>query len=315
MRVSVVIPVYNAGAYLEACLRSLAAQNMPDFEVLIVDDGSGDESPVIAGQFAGRDARFRLLRQDHGGVSMARNLGIRHARGDFLFMLDADDLLPTDAFSALLAAAGQADIVCARHEEFDPDGTRRSFAPEVWPRPPSRVIPRILRGDSVYNITCNKLYNRAFWQDAQLRYTAGLKIGEDALVNLRAFASATSVGYVPRVTYAYRMHPSSAMHGAEGDFDRHLPLFRAMLGELRALGLERRYLAALVAAMALRYRRQYGAGGLLRGFQAVLAGHVLSGAPKSPFVCVLKSRLYPLYYACSFPLRRLWWKLQSLREI
>jgi CDP-glycerol glycerophosphotransferase len=96
-RISVVVPVYNVEAFLAPCLDSLAAQTFADFEVVMVDDGSTDRSAAIAGEYARRDARFRLLTQANGGLSRARNVGVGAARGQFLAFLDSDDLLPRTA--------------------------------------------------------------------------------------------------------------------------------------------------------------------------------------------------------------------------
>lgn len=311
MKISVIVPVYNAASYLPGCLNSLAAQQA-DFEALLVDDGSTDQSPQIAGAFARQDPRFRLIQAPHQGVSQARNRGMAEAGGSHLFFLDADDLLAEGALAALGAMARDADILCAFHEEFDPDGTRRVFAPDLLPGNPRRVMARLLKGDSVYNIACNKLYRRDFARDAGLRFPAGVRIGEDALLNLRAFARAGRVELLPQVTYRYRMHPASATHAQAGDFDRHLPFFRAALKELTALSQWEALRRALAAAMALRYLRQYGLTGLLRGFQAVLQRELPLKGP-GLWQSLMRSGIYPSYYALSFPVRRLLWKSWALR--
>ena len=80
-RVSVVVPVYNVAPYLDACLESIAQQTVADLEVVIVDDGSTDESPAIGERFAAADPRFRLVRQANAGLGAARNTGVGHATG------------------------------------------------------------------------------------------------------------------------------------------------------------------------------------------------------------------------------------------
>jgi glycosyltransferase involved in cell wall biosynthesis len=90
-RVSVVIPVYNVGHYLEVALLSLAQQTFVQFEAIIVDDGSTDDSAEIAGRFVERDPRFRLVQKANGGLSSARNAGIAAARSPYIALLDGDD--------------------------------------------------------------------------------------------------------------------------------------------------------------------------------------------------------------------------------
>ncbi len=97
--VSVIIPAYNASVFLPATLRSVLAQDYPNFEVWVVDDGSTDGTAAIVERFAREDDRVNLLRQQNAGVAAARNLGIRSARGEFVAPLDADDLWEVRALS------------------------------------------------------------------------------------------------------------------------------------------------------------------------------------------------------------------------
>ena len=96
MLVSVIVPVYNAEKYLPACLDSLLAQSLTDFELLLVDDGSRDASGAICDEYAVRDSRIRVFHIPNGGVSAARNLGLDHARGEFVVFVDADDRVMPD---------------------------------------------------------------------------------------------------------------------------------------------------------------------------------------------------------------------------
>ena len=91
---SIVVPIYNVEPYLAECLKSLAAQTLEDFEVIMVDDGSLDGGRRLAEDFAARDSRFALLDQPHQGPGPARNLGLRHARAPFLAFADAVDVVP-----------------------------------------------------------------------------------------------------------------------------------------------------------------------------------------------------------------------------
>jgi glycosyltransferase involved in cell wall biosynthesis len=89
--ISIVVPVYNVERYLRACLDSALAQTFADWECVLVDDGSPDGCPEICDEYAGRDGRFRALHQENGGLSAARNAGVRAARGEYIALLDGDD--------------------------------------------------------------------------------------------------------------------------------------------------------------------------------------------------------------------------------
>ena len=89
--ISIIIPMYNTEAFIKDCLDSLVAQTFSDFEVIIIDDGSTDESARIAASFASSDARFRLIGQPNKGLSEARNTGLKIMRGDYVMFIDSDD--------------------------------------------------------------------------------------------------------------------------------------------------------------------------------------------------------------------------------
>ncbi len=95
-KVSVVVPAYNVSNYIQKALNSLELQTFRDFEVLVVDDGSIDETAAIVQKFCQRDSRFQLLQKSNGGLSSARNYGIYYARGEYIAMLDADDIYHAD---------------------------------------------------------------------------------------------------------------------------------------------------------------------------------------------------------------------------
>jgi CDP-glycerol glycerophosphotransferase len=104
----VVVPVYNVEEFLETCLDSLLAQTFEDFEAILVDDGSTDRSAEIAHRYAERDARFRVVTQENGGLSKARNTGAGEAQGEFLVFLDSDDALPPNAYELLVGALDES---------------------------------------------------------------------------------------------------------------------------------------------------------------------------------------------------------------
>ena len=103
--ISVIIPVYNAGQYLHACVDSVLAQSMKDFELILVDDGSTDNSREICEEAAVSDDRVRVFSKENGGVSSARNMGIRQAQGTWITFVDADDTVAPDYLQILCAAA------------------------------------------------------------------------------------------------------------------------------------------------------------------------------------------------------------------
>lgn len=103
MKISVIVPVYNVEKYLEYCLTSIMEQTYRDLEIIIVNDGSTDASPIICDAFAAKDQRIKVIHQINGGVSVARNTGIEAATGDYLTFVDSDDWLEFEMYESMMA--------------------------------------------------------------------------------------------------------------------------------------------------------------------------------------------------------------------
>lgn len=276
MKISVIMPCFNGERYLEDCLDSVLAQTTPDFELIVVDDGSTDRSLGIMERYAAQDARIRVLHQVNGGVSAARNLGLKHAQGEWLTFVDCDDLLPVDAFESLLAGARDGvDMVVGAHETFDADGNTQIEIPHSrWmdlrgENKKRRVCLRLIEGDSILNIMCNKLHRRALIERESIRLNPSVRIAEDALFNLEAALCGGDTVYVNKVTYRYRMHGASAMHSQrQGELKRHAPWLHAMRETLTRRGFMEQYYAAYLDSVVLRLYKDGGVSGVLREFSS-----------------------------------------------
>ncbi len=242
MQVSVIVPCYNAAAFLPDCLAALQAQTCANLEILIIDDGSTDGTLALAQAAAARDSRIRVLHQDNAGVSAARNAGLAVAQGQYVAFVDADDDLPPQALTALLRAAGdgQPDWITADHTMV----ANRVPRDMICPPCPSReaLLHSLVTADGLYNAVWGKLYRLAFLRQHGLTLPLGIRIGEDVLFNLQVAALARKVIHVPQTLYTYRVHTESAM-GRQGDdpYTAHLPMLEAMAGYLRTAGLKAAY--------------------------------------------------------------------------
>lgn len=115
MNISIIIPVYNALGRLRHCLDSILSQDFDDFELLIVDDGSNDGSGEICDEYAALDTRIKVFHKTNSGVSSARNLGLEHARGEYVMFVDSDDALLPGALRSMSEAVGDSDFLLAGH--------------------------------------------------------------------------------------------------------------------------------------------------------------------------------------------------------
>lgn len=140
--ISVIVPAYNAGAYLRRCVDSILAQTLGDLEVVIVDDGSTDDTAAICESYARSDARVRVVRQENGGVSAARNRGLSDARGEYIAWLDSDDYFMPQALEKLYGALKRSGLKIAmcNYRNILVDGTEQ---PPRYSLPyDERVYPR-----------------------------------------------------------------------------------------------------------------------------------------------------------------------------
>lgn len=120
--ISIIIPAYNAEATLGRCLDTILAQTYPDFEALVVDDGSGDNAFEILKSYAEKDSRIKAIHKENGGVSSARNLALSKAKGEYIAFCDSDDEVKPDWLKDFESNSNGADIVIQDIDYIYPDG-------------------------------------------------------------------------------------------------------------------------------------------------------------------------------------------------
>jgi hypothetical protein len=204
-RVSILIPCFNYGRYLNACIESLFAQSYRDWEAIIVDDGSSDNTAEVAGALAAQNpARLRFIQTANRGVAAARNAALDQAQGEYVLALDADDLLPCGALEALvqsLKANPQAGFAygCVENFEILP-GQERFWYPGPFNR-------RVFLRENL--AVCSSLWRRSFAQ-AGVRYRPF--IFEDWDLFLQIIAKGAEGLYVPEAILRYRQQAASRHH-------------------------------------------------------------------------------------------------------
>ncbi len=273
--ISVIMPCRNGEEYLEAAMRSVLSQET-DLELILIDDASTDASRGIAENIAAHDKRVRILNGSGIGVSAARNAGLAAAVGEWIYFADADDLLPQGALTVLLEESRTADMVVGAHCTMDESGNKKPVWPESrWMDQEETersytVALRLIEGDSVLNIMCNKLHRRDFLQKMDIRLQENVCIAEDALFNLQCVLSGARIAYVHAVTYIYRTHSASAMHHAEGSqLQIHTPWFSAMRELLLEKGEMKQYYEAYADSVILRLYKDGGVVHVMKNMDKV----------------------------------------------
>ncbi len=213
-KVSVIVPVYNMEKYLERCVDSILAQTYTNLEVILVDDGSKDSSPVICDKYAERDSRVKVVHKKNGGLSSARNAGLDVASGDYIGFVDSDDFVSSQMYQLLAERLDNSDCEIANvmYIRVDDNGnTTPSKVPHNTDKeiPAQQFIKELMlhTGDvSVWS----KLFKKEIFDN--LRFPEE-KLNEDLIFMLGAFCKITRVAFVAQVGYFYFTRSDSISSG------------------------------------------------------------------------------------------------------
>src|SRR4051812_43527638 len=212
-RISVVVPIYNVEPYLDECLDSIARQSYRDLEVVMVDDGSKDNSPAIAERWVSKDKRFRLVTQPNGGLGSARNTGIKHAGGELLAFVGSDGYLAPHAYQLLVEALDESgsDFATGNVLRLQSQGARQaSFLAETFSKTRLKTHVSEYRPLIADRVAWNKLFRREFW-DKQGRSSAEGGLNEAIPVILPAHFAAGSVDVISEPIYYWRARDSDEL--------------------------------------------------------------------------------------------------------
>ncbi|MDE6317068.1 MAG: glycosyltransferase [Muribaculaceae bacterium] len=217
--ISVIIPTYNNERFIASCLDSVLAQHGVEKEIIVVDDGSTDGTPAIVDDYAARHACITAVHVPHAGQSAARNVALRMFHGEWLVMVDSDDIVPDNALRAMLDAADNnpgVDIVAGRwytgFYDFDGlhDSGSHSHAHIISGKEAAEIMLYQNRyRDAVHTSPCCKLYRSRLWRDEAFREGS---VYEDLLLIPQIFAKAGRVAVIDNIVYCYRCNPDSTLH-------------------------------------------------------------------------------------------------------
>ena len=216
-KISIIVPVYNTVRYLSRCIDSILGQSFRDFELLLIDDGSKDGSGAICDEYAVNDARLKVFHQENQGVSVARNVGLENASGEWIYFPDSDDVIMPDAFGMMMQMVNERiDFVMCGYEVYDEDGectyaiaTRKQSVM----RKEDALMEMFLSTDYRYQgYLWNKLFRASIIQDNHLAFVKGIKFNEDRLYNVEYLCRIKgTVAYTTTPIYQYIERSNSAM--------------------------------------------------------------------------------------------------------
>ena len=216
MKVSIIIPLYNAEKYIGRCIESIQSQSYQDFEILIVDDCSKDNSISVVKKYMEVDSRIRLFEnEENSGPMWARMIGYTNATGDYLAFSDSDDELIPDALEVLLTVATEqkADIVVSSYTTISFQGKERINSPKLlYGNDSTSVFKSLLRNELAHSLWA-KLYSRHLFDDELICFE-NMTNGEDAVLFYQLVERANKIAAVTDSTYKYYMVETSSTNSA-----------------------------------------------------------------------------------------------------
>lgn len=208
-KISVIVPVYNIEKYLSRCVSSILAQSFTDFELLLIDDGSFDDSGNICDKYALTDERVRVFHKENGGVSSARNLGLEKARGEYVMFIDGDDSISVETLNVCydISCSKKLDCLQFSYRQINDKGTClfcNSYSIEVCPG-----IEYFNFNKCLYTVWGSCIRKKLLW-DNDIAFNKELKLGEDQLFIMRVCYYSKNVARIPNVLYNYMENATSA---------------------------------------------------------------------------------------------------------
>jgi glycosyltransferase involved in cell wall biosynthesis len=212
--ISIIIPIYNAERYLRQCLDSVLAQAYQNIEIILVNDGSLDQSPTICDGYAAQDDRVTVIHKENGGVSSARNAGIAAAKGEWISFVDADDWIEPDMIEQLYKLAHENQTcmsMCGYYLEYNSHIKQQNIAlPESGLLSQQEAYERILIPPQFEGFVCNKLFSASLIQSVQLYFNTSIHMCEDLLWVCQLLRHCSNVAYTTKPYYYYRIHSQAA---------------------------------------------------------------------------------------------------------
>ncbi len=209
IRLSVIVPIYNAEQYLPNCIESIIAVPSADMEVLLVNDGSTDSSGDMCEEYAGKDNRLHVFHKENGGVSSARNYGLRQARGEWVAFVDADDFPTTSLLTCV--PSKESDLVCFNWQYKTGETENEQLQDACFQGEAKRNFLNCHLVDFVFRTPWAKLFRRSIISDHHIRFDERFRLGEDTLFMLDYLSHCKTIKTKNDVGYVY-LRPSQSKY-------------------------------------------------------------------------------------------------------
>ncbi len=270
-KVSVIVPIYNVEKYIDKCLSTLKNQSFRDFEVLLINDETPDNSMQIAEKYASEDSRFLIFGKKNGGLSDARNFGIEHSRGEFIVFVDSDDYLHEDYLKTMYEDCinNNADMAYCRFKHTIDKTKIKIFSinPKKSVIERDKALDMIIRDNRMHSYAWNKMYRKTLFTDNNIRYP--IMYFEDVATSARVLFHANKIAVTDKNLYYYVRRSGSIMSTMNSKKIEHLLLSILITRNYIQLHGEYDKYKKAVRAVALKMR--------LINIYSIIRQHIICG--------------------------------------
>jgi glycosyltransferase involved in cell wall biosynthesis len=220
--ISIIVPIYNVDKYLSKCIESILVQTYTDFELILINDGSEDNCRRICEEYAGIDKRIKVIHKENGGVSSARNRGIKIATGEFLAFVDPDDTIEPNMYEVLIHTADEykADVVVCPYKTINLIKGSSSIS-RVWKNVHCSLNKRDIENDllpliiidKTYSLvsSVNKLYRKQIFDTFDIFFNESINFGEDERLNIKLLTLINNLVFIKEPLYNYFIHKRDSL--------------------------------------------------------------------------------------------------------
>lgn len=211
-KISVIVPVFNAEEDLSKCVKSVLEQTFVDFELILVNDGSADKSGIICDNFAEQDARVKVFHKINGGVSSARNVGIKNALGNYTIHLDSDDYVESDMLEKLYAATNNETVDMVISNFFIDSKDKITVVKQSIEDNNNFSVINSILGGKIHGSVCNKLIKSDIYMKNQILFAEDISMCEDLLFVVNCLMYISSVVYLDNTFLHYVQREDSTVN-------------------------------------------------------------------------------------------------------
>lgn len=220
-KISIIVPIYNTEKYLGNCLNSIINQTYKNLEIILINDGSTDNSLSICNNYKNKDNRIKIVNKTHTGVSDTRNIGIKNATGEYIGFVDSDDYIDKHMFEILLNNLENynGDIsMCNLEETCDLDAQTTNFCDNAIVYSKEKALKELLYDKNIGNYVMVKLFKRELFDGIQ--FPVG-KLYEDISTTYKLFCKANNILYIPNPMYHYFQRSDSIVNNITRESIQH----------------------------------------------------------------------------------------------